>query len=133
MLRRKGGYQTYPDGWATVWKTRDRRLVEIRQNVMHFQEQTVGEKRYWDAYVAGTQITRAVRVPYESAVERGDVLVIGGEQYEVVQKDLKDDRMPVSWLLSLASAVIEYRGGKRDGEKGDRQGLEGGQAGNAGG
>ena len=73
------------------------------------QEQTVGERRYWNAYVAGIQINRAVRVPYESKAEQGDIFTIEGKQYEVVQKDLKDDKLPPSWLLSLASAQIEYK------------------------
>ncbi|HBA62593.1 MAG TPA: hypothetical protein DCZ20_01920 [Lachnospiraceae bacterium] len=115
MLKHKGKYQTYTDGWGTVWKVKDRRLVGIRQAVLHFQEQTVGERRYWDAYVAGTQVTKAVRVPYEASVEQGDIFMIGGNQYEVVQKDLKDDRLPASWLLSLASVVIEYREGEKGG------------------
>lgn len=96
-------------GELYVWKTVDRRLTEVRQQVVHFQEQTVGERRYWDAYVAGTIITRAVRVPLETAVEQGDIFIIEGKQYEVAQKDLKNDRLPASWLLSLQSVQIEYR------------------------
>lgn len=110
MLKKKNSsYQTFSDGWGTAWETVDRRLASVRQQVVHFQEQTVGERRYWDACVAGTEISRAVRVPYGSSVERGDVFIIEGQQYEVVQKDLKDDHLPTSWLLSLASAQIEYR------------------------
>lgn len=109
MLKRKGGYQTYSDGWGTVWETLDRRLVKIRQEVVHFQEQTVGERRFWDAYVAGTQINRAVKVPFNTDVEQGDLFIIEGMQYEIAQKDLKDDRFPASWLLSLASVPIEYK------------------------
>lgn len=109
MVKRKNGYQTYCDGWGTAWRIEDRRLVEVRQQVVHFQEQTVGERRYWDAYVAGTVISRAVRVPLGTAIEQGDIFIIEGKQYEVKQKDLKDDRLPASWLLSLESAQIEYR------------------------
>lgn len=109
MLKRKGGYQTYSDGWGSAWKTVDRRLEKMRQEVIHYQEQTVGERRYWDAYVAGTQITRAIKVPLQTEVEQGDVFIIDGKQYEVVQKDLKNDRLPASWLLSLASIQVEYR------------------------
>lgn len=110
MLKKKSTYQTFQDGWGTSWETVDRRLTRIRQEVIHFEEQTVGERRYWDAFVAGTEISRAVRVPLNSAVEQGDVFVIDGRQYEVVQKDRKDDKLPASWLLSLAAAPIEYRG-----------------------
>ena len=109
MFKKKSNYQTYADGWGTACETIDRRIVSVRQQVIHFQEQTVGERRYWDAFVTGTQINRAVKVPYESAVEQGDIFIIDNKQYEVVQKDLKDDRLPLSWLLSLTSAQIEYR------------------------
>lgn len=109
MFRRKSNYQTYADGWGTAWETDERKLVSIRQKVIHFHEQTVGERRYWDAAVAGIQINRAVRVPYESEVEQGDIFIIQGKQYKVVQKDLKDDKRPVSWLLSLSLSVIEYK------------------------
>ena len=54
LKRKKSGHQTYQDGWGTSWITADRKLVSIRQNIIHFQEQTVGERRFWDAYVAGT-------------------------------------------------------------------------------
>ncbi len=109
MIRRKSNYQTYADGWGTAWETDERKLVRIRQEVIHYHEQTVGERRYWDAAVAGTQINRAVRVPYESDVEQGDIFIIEGKQYKVVQKDLKDDKQPVSWLLSLSLSVIAYK------------------------
>ncbi len=114
MLKHKSNYQTYTDGWGSAWQTTDRKLVSIRQKVIHFHEQTVGERRYWHGCVAGIQINRAIRVPYESQVEQGDVFIINGMQYEVVQKDLKDDKLPVSWLLSLASAQIEYNKEKQN-------------------
>lgn len=109
MLKKKSNYHTYQDGWGTSWETVDRRLKRIRQDVIHFEEQTVGERRYWDAFVAGTQISRAVKVPLDSAVKQGDVFIIEGQQYEVVQKDRKDDKLPASWLLSLSAVPIAYR------------------------
>lgn len=111
MLKRKSKHQTYQDGYGTIWTVEDRVLTSIRQSIVHFQEQTVGERRFWDAYVAGTEVSRAVKVPFETNVERGDVIVIGDDQYEVVQKDMKTDVPPVSWLLSLAHIPIAYRGG----------------------
>ena len=108
-MKKTSKVQTYTDGWGTSWKTLDRKLVSIRQEVIHFENQTVGERRFWDAYVAGTQISRAVKVPYMSVVDQGDIFIIEGEQYEVVQKDLKDDKLPASWLLSLSKTPIVYK------------------------
>ena len=108
-MKKTSKVQTYTDGWGASWKTEDRKLISVRQEVIHFENQTVGERRFWDAYVAGTQISRAVKVPYMSAVDQGDIFVIEGTQYEVVQKDLKDDKLPKSWLLSLSATPIAYK------------------------
>ena len=110
MLRvnKKPAYQTYEDGYGTSWEVVDRRLTVIKQEVIHFHEATVGERRFWDAYVEGTEIDRAVLVPYASNVDRGDVFIIQETKYLVAQKDRKDT-MPVSWLLSLQKAPIDYR------------------------
>lgn len=106
--RKKDNYQTYPDGSAKVLSIRDRRITGTKQENMHFAEATVGERRFWDAQVAGVEITSAILVPEWSAVDVGDLVVIDGKQYEVRQKDRKDTR-PRSWLLSLSLAVIQYR------------------------
>ena len=107
MPRVKSDYITFTDGWATSWVVRDRKLQRERQQVIHFHEATVGERRFWDAQVSGVEIVRAVNVPELTQVERGDVLIIDGVQYEVAQKDRKDTK-PVSWLLSLKKAVVKY-------------------------
>lgn len=110
MLKRKSDFLTFCDGWGTSYEVVDRRLKRVKQNIIHFADQTVGERRYWDAYVAGTQIQKAVLVPYQADVDRGDVFVIEGDQYEVVQKDYRGNTMPQAWLLSLQSATVKYRG-----------------------
>lgn len=103
------GYQTFSDGWGTSYEITDRRVVKTRQAVIHFQEASVGERRFWDAQVNDVSIVRAVRVPEDSLVDMGDLFEIGDKRYEVVQKDRKDDRRPASWLLSLRSVTIDYR------------------------
>lgn len=109
MLQAKSNYMTYNDGWGIAYAVVDRKLDSVKQEVIHFREATVGERRYWDAYIAGSQITRAVYVPYASAIDQGDVFVIDGDQYEVAQKDRKDTK-PRSWLLSLKKAVVRFGG-----------------------
>lgn len=111
MLRtklRKNALQTYPDGWGTSYSVVDRRITEMRQQYIHFEESTVGERRYWDAYVAGAEIVKAVKVPLDSLADQGDLFVIDGKQYIIRQKSLSDAKTPASWLLSLESAQIEF-------------------------
>ena len=110
MLKHNVDFLTFCDGWGTSYEVTDRRLKRVKQEVIHFTDQAVGERRYWDAYVAGTQIQKTVLVPYQSDVDRGDVFVIEGSQYEVVQKDYRGNTMPQAWLLSLQSATVKYRG-----------------------
>lgn len=119
MLKRKekSKFLTFADGWGTAYKVIDRRLEAVRQEVIHFSAATVGERRFWDAYIAGSEITAAVYVPLATEVDRGDVFVvkgadqsvIGSGQYEVVQRDFKDNVHPSAWLLSLQKANVEYR------------------------
>lgn len=108
MLKVKSNYQTFPDGWGTSYEVTDRRIIRVRQQVVHFSESTVGERRYWDAQVAGTTVSKAILVPYDSQVSRGDIFVIEGQQYNVAQKDRKDT-FPASWLLSLEDSPVKYK------------------------
>lgn len=102
-------YQTYTDGWGTAWKVSDRVMKEVRQQVIHYDEYTVGMFRFWQAQVDGIQIKKVILVPERTQIVEGDVFVdSGGTQYEVKQVDRKDTR-PVSKLVTLASATVNYR------------------------
>lgn len=112
MIRSNAGvkqFQTYPDGWGVVYAVTDRRITGTKQEVAHFAEQTVGERRFWDAQVLGVRIDKAVLVPYDTNIDADDLFVIEGVQYEVKQKQLHDRTAPRSWLLSLSESVIHYR------------------------
>ena len=89
MLKTKHlGYQTFNDGWGTSFGILNRRLTAPKQVYIHFQEASVGERRFWDAQISGITVVRAVRVPIDSKVNQGDVFEIDGVQYEVAQKRL---------------------------------------------
>jgi len=105
----KRSFQTYTDGWGTSLAVRDRRITETKQEVIHFAEQVVGERRFWDAYVHDVRIVKTVLVPYDTNVDMDDIFLIGDKQYEVRQKQLYDRTRPASWLLSLSEAVINYK------------------------
>lgn len=110
MMKRTSDYMTFSDGWGTSFQIIDRRFraTEPKQKVIHFRDSTVGERRFWDAYVNGIEIVKSIYVPIPSRVEFGDLFEIAGEQYVVAQKQRKDTK-PESWLLSLQSAPVAYR------------------------
>ena len=110
MLKPKAtNLQTYTDGWGTSWEVSDRRLVKVKQQVIHFAETTVGMYRFWEAMIAGTQLRKAILVPERTDITEGDIFVDSdGTQYEVKQVDRKDTK-PVSLLVSLSAAQVTYR------------------------
>ena len=102
-------FQTYTDGWGTAWKVSDRIMKEVRQQIIHYDEYSVGLNRYWKAYVEDVQIKKMILVPEPTQIIEGDVFVDSdGTQYEVGQVDRKDTR-PVSKLVTLKSATVNYR------------------------
>ncbi len=122
MIRRidrpGGPYQTYPDGWGSVYTVKDRKITGVRQGTVHFADSVVGERRFWDAQVLGVRIDRAILVPAATNVETDDLFMIDGRQYEVKQKQLYTKTQPESWLLSLSETLIRYKGGEGNGQGG---------------
>lgn len=108
-LKSKSRWLVFNDGLADCYEVTDRKIVGEKQIGIHFNRATVGERRFWDAMVQGVEITRAIKVPEGTNVERGDLLIIDGKQFLVVQKDYRDEKLPVSWLLSLTSSPIVYK------------------------
>ena len=111
-LRKNSKFLTFNSGLASSYAVTDRKVGELKQENIHYAQGSVGERRYWDAFVSGVEIVSAIRVPIGTKVEQGDLLVIEGKQYIVVQKDYKDDKLPSSWLLSLKASPIVYKNAK---------------------
>lgn len=104
----KSNFVTFTDGTGAVYAVRDRVIKSVKQAVVHYAVATVGERRFWDAYVAGVQINEAVKVPLDTNVQRGDIFVHDNEQYEVRQADLKQEGLSQYILLSLAAIPIAF-------------------------
>ena len=109
IQRHKSKYQVFNSGLADCYQTIDRKICELKQKDIHYSDASVGERRFWDAFVSGIQVEKVIRVPYYAKVEHGDLIVIDGRQYVIAQKDYKDDVKPESWVLSLQASPIEYR------------------------
>lgn len=106
--RIKSNFVTYSDGVGCIYAVKNRTLISVKQEVVHFAVTTVGERRFWDAYVAGFKINEAIRVPLGTNVQQGDIIVINNDQYEVKQADLKQEGLSQFILLSLTANPIAF-------------------------
>lgn len=101
--------QTYADGWGTSYEVSDRRIKAEKQHTIHYENYSVGVRRYYEAQVADRTVNRVILVPETTNITEGDLFIDSdGTQYEVGQVDRKDTR-PISLLVSLQSAPITYR------------------------
>ena len=106
--RIKSNFVSFTDGTGRIYGVKNRVITSVKQEVVHFDVATVGERRFWDAYVAGIQINEALKVPLGTNVQRGDVLEHDGAQYEVRQIDLKQEGLTQYILLSLSAIPIAF-------------------------
>lgn len=102
-------FETFNDGVLDVCGISNRTITATKITAARFGNKTVGEKRFWDAQVSGTTVNRMVCVPYAPGIERADIVLIGDEQYKILQVQEKFDASPPCLYLSLANDPIAYR------------------------
>lgn len=102
-------FETFNDGKLDVCEASGRILKETKLPGVHFGNKTVGERRFWDAQVLGSVISKMVSVPYMGGIERDDIVLIEGRQYRIAQTQEKFDASPPCLYLSLESVQPPYR------------------------
>lgn len=54
-IKSKSKFITFNDGLADCYNVTDRKITKEKQLQIHFAQATVGERRYWDAYVSASR------------------------------------------------------------------------------
>lgn len=104
----KSDFEAFNDGIARVCEVSGRKIVADKGNI-RFGIRTVGIKRFYEAKIASDKVDRLVSVPYNSPVQRSNILIIGTEQYKIVQLQEKRDSKPPCLYLSLERENILYK------------------------
>ena len=106
MLKAK--LQSYGDGVCIVCTASDSSESGAMPNKkltpkakLRFNNRTVGMKRYFEAAMADIKIDLVIRIPRRLDISTQDVVLIGGEQYEIKQIQQPDKPAPLSTDLSL--------------------------------
>lgn len=115
----KNNFEAFSDGVARVCEVSGRKIV-AEKGSLRFGIRTVGIKRFYEAKIASEKVDRLVSVPYNEKIHRNDILIIGLEQYKIIQIQEKKDSKPPCLYLSLERENILYKkGGQCSGEAGE--------------
>ena len=100
MNRKK--LQTFNDGILSIFelKGNEERLFPAFKNI-RFENRTVGAERFFKAKEAQHKVSKVVRIPQVRTLCDKDIIVIGDEQYRILQAQTINDTLPKCWQLTL--------------------------------
>lgn len=108
-ILRNRKFETFNSGILTLCEVKNRSLTGTKLKDARFGNKTVGEKRFWDAQVSSTTLSKMICVLPNDAYEQDDIILIGSRQYKIVQIQDKFDAYPPCFYLSLESVQTPYK------------------------
>ena len=101
-------FETFNDGILTLCEAKNRSIVADKLKNVRFGNKTVGARRFWDAQVSSTTLSKMIAVLPNSNYQQDDIVLIGDRQYKIVQIQEKDT-FPPCYYLSLESIQTPYK------------------------
>lgn len=93
--------QTFLDGVCDIWQqSPDGQPTRIHKR-LRFNNRVVGSKRNFEAMQVGHTISKVIRVPLRDFCGNGCHVVIGQNQYEILQCQGLEDTSPKCTQLTL--------------------------------
>lgn len=94
-------FEPFLDGLCDLWQLDEDRNPVLLQAGIRFQNRVVGFKRNFAADQAGRTVQKLIRIPQNPKVNKGTFVVIGQEQYTVLQAQNIPDTIPRCTDLTL--------------------------------
>lgn len=94
-------FEAFLDGQCDLWQLDESRTPVLLQGGIRFQNRVVGFKRNFAADQAGRTVQKLIRIPQNPNVRKGTFVVIGQEQYTVLQAQDIPDTIPKCTDLTL--------------------------------
>lgn len=101
-------FETFNSGTLTLCEVKNRTLTANKLKDVRFGNKTVGAKRFWDAKVSSTVLSKMISVLPNHLYEQDDIVLINDRQYRIAQIQEKDT-YPPSLYLSLESIQTPYK------------------------
>lgn len=99
-------FESFLDGQCDLWQLDESRTPVLLQSGIRFQNRVVGFKRNFAADQAGRTVQKLIRIPQNPNVRKGTFVVIGQEQYAVLQAQNISDTIPKCTDLTLEQPDI---------------------------
>lgn len=107
-------FEPFLDGLCALWQLDENRNPVPLQAGIRFQNRVVGFKRNFTAEQAGRTVQKLIRIPQNPKVTKGTFVVIGQEQYSVLQAQNIPDTIPRCTDLTLEQpdVLLEFDSGE---------------------
>lgn len=99
-------FESFKDGLCSFWTLDENRRPQKLVEGIRFQNRVVGSTRNFSAEQAGHKIEKMIRIPRTDLVVRGTFVVIGTEQFQVLQAQTIMDTIPQCTQITLAQPDI---------------------------
>lgn len=106
---RQEKYEAFDDGIAQICEVSNRKIIRTKLPSIRYGLRTVGIKRFYEAKVASDSIDLLVSIPMNKIIKRSDMILIGEEQYKIIQVQPKYDARPPCIYLALERNVMIYK------------------------
>lgn len=113
-ITQKVKFEPFLDGLCDLWQLDENRNPVPLQAGIRFQNRVVGFKRNFTAEQAGRTVQKLIRIPQNPKVTKGTFVVIGQEQYSVLQAQNIPDTIPRCTDLTLEQpdVLLEFDSGE---------------------
>ena len=99
-------FESFKDGLCSFWTLDENRRPQKLVEDIRFQNRVVGSTRNFSAEQAGHKIEKMIRIPRTDLVVRGTFVVIGTEQFQVLQAQTIMDTIPQCTQITLTQPDI---------------------------
>ena len=99
-------FESFKDGLCSFWTLDENRRPQKLVEGIRFQNRVVGSTRNFSAEQAGHKIEKMIRIPRTDLVVRGTFVVIGTEQFQVLQAQTIMDTIPQCTQITLTQPDI---------------------------
>ena len=106
LIKTPTEFKTFENGVCEVW-TSKRNKPDALVCKLHYGDQTVTYKRYYQARAAQTRIDRVIRVPYRDDIQDNQLVKLRGLFYSIEQSQPIRNTNPGITVLTLKRLEVQ--------------------------